>query len=64
MVTKMMIAYVDVLGPRAKVKKPCHLEGTRLVFKDFAIHIGLGTKNHEILLLHFLQQPHDKNDVT
>jgi hypothetical protein len=26
--TKMMIVYIDVLGPKAKLGKPCQFEGT------------------------------------
>jgi hypothetical protein len=33
MFTKMMIAYIDVLGPRAKRRKPCQCEGTSVVSK-------------------------------
>ncbi len=28
MFTKMMVAYIDVLGSRAKLGKPCQFEGT------------------------------------
>ncbi len=63
MFTKMMITHIDVLGPRAKLGKPCQFKGARVVFKNLAIHIRLGAKNLEILLPHFLQQPHDRNDV-
>ncbi len=28
MLTKMMVTYVDVLGSRAKLGKPCQFEGT------------------------------------
>jgi hypothetical protein len=55
MFTKMMVAHIDVLGPRVKLGKPCQFEGARAVFKNFAIHIRLGAKNLEILLPHFLQ---------
>jgi hypothetical protein len=64
MFTKMMVIHIDVLGPRAKLGKPCQLRDARVVFKNLAIHIRLGAKNLEILLPHFLQQPHDKNDIT
>ena len=55
MFTKMMVTHIDVLGPRAKLGKPCQFEGARVVFKNLAIHIRLGAKNLEILLPHFLQ---------
>jgi hypothetical protein len=63
MFTKMMVTHIDVLGPRAKLGKPCQFKGTRVVFKNLAIHIGLGEKNLEVLLPHFLQKSHDGNDV-
>jgi len=55
MFTKRMVTHIDVLGPRAKLGKPCQLKGARVVFKNLAIHIRLGAKNLEILLPHFLQ---------
>jgi hypothetical protein len=63
MFTKMMVTHIDVLGPRAKLGKPCQFKGTRVVFKNLAIHIGLGAKNLKVLLPHFLQKSHDGNDV-
>ena len=43
MLAKMMVAHVNVLGPRVKLRKPCHLKGTRIVFEDLTVHVGLGT---------------------
>jgi hypothetical protein len=60
---KMMVTYIDVLGSRAKLGKPCQFEGTGIVFKNLAIHIRFDAKDLEILLPHFLQQSHDRNDV-
>ena len=37
MFAKMMVAYVNVLGPRAKLMKPCQFEGTRVVLKDLTV---------------------------
>jgi hypothetical protein len=54
MFTKMMVTYIDVIGSRAKLGKPCQFKGIRVVFKNLAIHIRLGGKNLEILLPHFL----------
>jgi hypothetical protein len=64
MFTKMMTAYIDVLGPKAKFEKPCQFKGTRVVFKDFALYIGLSANNLKISPPHFLQQPHERNDIT
>jgi len=55
MFTKMMVTHIDVLGPRAKLGKPCQLKGAKVILKNLAIHIRLGAKNLEILLPHFLQ---------
>jgi hypothetical protein len=62
MFTKMMVTHIDVLGPRAKLGKPCQFKGARVFFKNLAI-LRLSAKNLEILLPHLLQQPHDRNDV-
>jgi hypothetical protein len=42
---KMMVTDVDVLGSRTKLWKPCKFQCTGVVFKNFAVYIGLGT-NH------------------
>jgi hypothetical protein len=54
MFVKMMVAYVNVLGPRAKLRKPGQFEGAKIVFKDLTVHIGLGTQDIEFSLPHFL----------
>ncbi len=33
MFLEMMVTHIDVLGPRAKLGKPCQFKGTRVVFK-------------------------------
>ncbi len=38
MFAKMMVAYIDVLGSKAKLGKPCKFMGALVVFKDLAIH--------------------------
>ena len=45
MFTKVMLAYIDLLGSRAQFGKPSQFEGARIVFKNLAINVGLGTKN-------------------
>jgi hypothetical protein len=54
MFAKMMVAYVYVLGPRAKFRQPCQFEGAEIVFKNLAVYIGLGTQDIEVSLPHFL----------
>ena len=54
MFAKMMVPYVNVLGPRAKLRKPYQFKGTRIVFKDLTVHVGLGTQDIKVLLPHFL----------
>ena len=56
---KVMVSYVDVLGMRAKLWKPCKFQRTRVVFKNFAVYVGLGTDNLKTLLANFLNQKHD-----
>ncbi len=55
MFTEMMVTHIDVLGPRAKLEKPCQFEGSRVVFKYLAIYIRFSAKNLELSLPHFLQ---------
>jgi hypothetical protein len=40
---KVMVTYVDVLGTRAKLQKPCEFQCTGVVFKNLAVYVGLGT---------------------
>ncbi len=54
MFAKMMVAHVNVLGSRAKLSEPCHLESARIVFEDLTVHVGLGTQDIEVSLPHFL----------
>ncbi len=42
MFTKMMIAYIDVLGSRAKLVKPCQFEAPKLYSKTLQyIYVSL-----------------------
>jgi hypothetical protein len=60
---KVMVTYVDVLGMRAKLWKPCEFQCTRVVFNNHAVYIGLGTDNLKTLLANFLNQKHDRKYV-
>ncbi len=51
---KVMVTYVDVLGTRAKLWKPCEFQCTGFVFKNLAVYVGLGTDNLKTLLANFL----------
>jgi hypothetical protein len=62
--TKVMVTYVDVLGTRAKLWKPCEFQCTRVVFKNLAIYVGLGTANLKTLLANVLNQKHDRKYVS
>jgi hypothetical protein len=61
---KVMVTYVDVLGTRAKLWKPCKFQCTGVVFKNFAIYVGLGTDHLKSLLTNFLNQEHDRKYVS
>jgi hypothetical protein len=61
---KVMVTYVDVLGTRAKLRKPCEFQHTRVVFKNFAIYVELGTDQLKTLLANFLNQKHDRKYVS
>jgi hypothetical protein len=51
---KVMVTYVDVLGTRAKLWKPGKFQCTKVVFKNLAVYIGLGTDDLKTLLAKFL----------
>ncbi len=61
---KVMVTYVDVLGTRAKLRKPCKFQCTGVVFKNFAVYVGLGTDYLKTLLANFLNQKHDRKYVS
>ncbi len=54
MLAKMMVAHVDVLSARAKLWKSCKFKNTLVVFKDFAVDIGFGADDRNVVFLHFL----------
>jgi hypothetical protein len=54
MFTKIMVAHINVLGPRAELGKPSQFEGARIVFEDLTVHVEFGTQDIEVLLPHFL----------
>jgi hypothetical protein len=61
---KVMVTDIDVLGTRAKFWKPCKFQCTGVVFKNFAVYVGLGTDNLETLLANFINQKHDREYVS
>ncbi len=62
--TKVMVTYVDKLGMRTKLWKPCKFQRTGVVFKNFAVYIGLGTDHLKTLLANFLNQKHERKYVS
>ncbi len=60
---KVMVTYVDVLGMRAKLRKPGEFQCTRVVFKNLAVYVGLGTDHLKTLLANFLNQKHNRKYV-
>ncbi len=60
---KVMVTYVDVLGMRAKLPKPCEFQRTGVVFKNFAVYVGLGINHLKTLLANFLNQKHDRKYI-
>jgi hypothetical protein len=52
--TKVMVTYVDVLGTRAKLRKPGKFQCTGVVFKNLAVYVGPGTDDLKTLLVNFL----------
>ncbi len=61
---KVMVTYVDVLGTRAKLWKLGEFQSTRVVFKNLAVYIGLGTDDLKTLLANFLNQKHNRKYVS
>ncbi len=61
---KVVVTYVDVLGTRPKLWKPCEFQRTGVVFKNFAVYVGLGTDHLKTLLTNFLNQKHDGEYVS
>ncbi len=51
---KVMVTYVDVLGTRAKLRKPGEFQCTGVVFKNLAVYVGPGTDDLKTLLASFL----------
>jgi hypothetical protein len=51
---KVMVTYIDVIGMRAKLWKPCEFQRIGVVFKNFAVYVGLGTDHLKTLLANFL----------
>jgi hypothetical protein len=54
MFAKMMVTYIDMLGTRMKFWKPCMYQCTRVIFKDLAVYVGLGTDDLKSFLTTFL----------
>jgi hypothetical protein len=61
---KVMVTDVDVIDTRAKLWEPCKFQSTGVVFKNFAVYVGLGTDHLETLLVIFLNQKHDREYVS
>ena len=58
-----MVAHVDVLGSRAHFRKSCKLERSGVVLKDLTVNVRFRAYHGEVLLPHFLDQVHDRNDI-
>ncbi len=54
-----MVTCVDVLGASAKLWKPGKFQCTRVIFKNLAVYVGLGTDDLETLLANFLYHNHN-----
>ncbi len=61
---KVMVTYLDVLGTRVKLWKPCEFQCTGVVFKNLVVYVGLGTDNLKTLLANFLNQKYDRKYVS
>jgi hypothetical protein len=54
-----MVTYVAVLGRRSKLWKPSKFQCTRVVFKNLAVYVGLGSDDLKTILANFLDQKHN-----
>jgi hypothetical protein len=63
MLTKVMIAHVDMLSAWMKSQKSGKFKCPRIVIKNLAIHVGLGIDNFKFTLPHFLDEYHKVNDI-
>jgi hypothetical protein len=61
---KMMVAYVDVLSMRMKFWKPHEFQCTRVIFKDLAVYVGLGTDDWKSFLSNLLNQKHNRKYIS
>jgi hypothetical protein len=61
---KVMVTHVDVLGTRAKLRKPGEFQCTGVVFKNLAVYIGLDTDDLKTLLTNFLYLKHNRKYVS
>ena len=61
--TKVMVARVDVFGARTELGQTSEFEGTGVILKNFAINDGLVANNLVSTLAHLLEQFHDWNHV-
>jgi hypothetical protein len=61
---KVMVTYFDVLGMRAKLLEPTKFQCTRVILKNHAVYVGLGTDDLETLLANFLDQKHNGKYVS
>jgi hypothetical protein len=60
---KMMVTYVDVLSASAKFRKPGKFKGSRVIFEYLTKDIRFGADDNNVVLLHFLDEFHDGNNV-
>jgi hypothetical protein len=58
-----MIAHIDMLSVWAESWKFGKFKFTKIVFKDFARHVGLYIDNFKFIFPHFLDAFHEGNDV-
>ncbi len=64
MLARKMVAHIDVLGARVKLRKSGKFKGFRVIFKYLAIDIRFGADDWNVVLLHFIDEFHDGNNVT
>jgi len=60
----VVVTHVDMLGARAQLRESRELLCARIVFKDFAVDVGLCANDLEPIFFHFLDEEHDGENIS
>jgi hypothetical protein len=63
LLTKVMVAHINMLGARAEFWKSGKFEGSRIIFEYLTINIRFGADDRDVVFFHFLDEFHDRDDI-